>query len=117
MRGTEDIQALAGFEILAKLSSGGMGDVLLARRRGVHGFEKLLAIKTIRGDLAKRPDIRAMFLDEARLSARLDHPTIAQVYDFGEQEETLFLAMEYVPGIAVNKLLAKRGGPVPPLVA
>jgi eukaryotic-like serine/threonine-protein kinase len=117
MRGSEETQIIAGFDILAKLSSGGMGDVLLARRRGVHGFEKLLAIKTIRGDLAKRPDIRAMFLDEARLSARLDHPTIAQVYDFGEQEETLFLAMEYVPGIALNKLLAKRGGPIPSLVA
>ncbi|MCK6546612.1 serine/threonine protein kinase, partial [Myxococcota bacterium] len=108
---------LEGFELLTKLSSGGMGDVLLARRIGVHGFEKLLAIKTIKGELAKRPDIRAMFLDEARLVARLDHPNIAQVYDFGEQEGTLFLAMEYVPGIALNKLLAKRGGPLPPNVA
>jgi serine/threonine protein kinase len=117
MGGSEDTQTIAGFEILAKLSSGGMGDILLARRRGVHGFEKLLAIKTIRGDLARRPDIRAMFLDEARLVARLDHPTIAQVYDFGEHEETLFLAMEYVPGIALNKLLQKRDGPIPPVVS
>jgi serine/threonine protein kinase len=116
--GQEETQLIAGFDMLAKLSSGGMGDVLLARRRGAHGFEKLLAIKTIRADLARRTDIRAMFHDEARLSARLDHPTIAQVYDFGEQADgTLYLAMEYVPGIAVNKLLAKRGGPLPPAVA
>ncbi len=109
--------AIHAFEILTKLSSGGMGDVLLARRRGAHGFEKLLAVKTIRGDLAKRPDIRAMFLDEARLVARLDHPAIAQVYDFGEEDGSLYLAMEYVPGIALNKLLMKRGGPLPPMVA
>lgn len=109
--------SIAGFDILAKLSSGGMGDVLLARRRGAHGFEKLLAIKTIRGDLTRRPDIRAMFLDEARLSARLDHPTIAQVYDFGEDGDTLYLAMEYVPGIAFNKLLIKLGGALPPVLA
>lgn len=106
-----------GFEILTKLSSGGMGDVLLARRRSVHGFEKLLAIKTIRGELAKRQDIRAMFNDEARLSARLDHPAIAQVYDYGEDDGSLFLAMEYVPGIALNKLIMKQGGPLPPPVA
>lgn len=113
----EDTLVIQGFEILTKLSSGGMGDVLLARRRGAHGFEKLLAVKTIRGDLAKRSDIRAMFLDEARLVARLDHPSIAQVYDFGEEDGSLYLAMEYVPGVALNKLLVKRQAPLPPIVA
>ncbi len=106
-----------GLEILTKLSSGGMGDVLLARRRGVHGFEKLLAVKTIRGDLARRNDIRAMFHDEAKLVARLDHPAIAQVYDFGEEDGLLYLAMEYVPGLSLNKLLVKRQRPVPHLIA
>jgi serine/threonine-protein kinase len=113
----DSLVSISGFEVLAKLSSGGMGDVLLARRRGVHGFEKLLAIKTIRGELAKRSDIRAMFLDEAKLSARLDHANIAQVYDFGEENNALYLSMEYVPGLALNKLLQKRGGPLPPVVA
>lgn len=113
----DSLVSISGFEVLAKLSSGGMGDVLLARRRGVHGFEKLLAIKTIRGELAKRNDIRAMFLDEAKLSARLDHANIAQVHDFGEENNALYLSMEYVPGLALNKLLQKRGGPLPPVVA
>jgi serine/threonine protein kinase len=108
---------IRGFEILAKLSSGGMGDVLLARRRGAHGFEKLVAIKVIRGDLARRPDIRAMFLDEARLVARLDHPAIAQVHDFGEDDTTLYLAMEYVPGTTINRILVKRQRALPPLMA
>jgi eukaryotic-like serine/threonine-protein kinase len=117
MTADEPGASIRAFEILTKLSSGGMGDVLLARRHGAHGFEKLLAVKTIRGDLAKRPDIRAMFLDEARLVARLDHPAIAHVYDFGEEDETLYLAMEYVAGVALNKLLIKRQAPLPPPVA
>lgn len=113
----EPIAAIRAFEILTKLSSGGMGDVLLARRHGAHGFEKLLAVKTIRGDLSRRPDIRAMFLDEARLVARLDHPAIAHVYDFGEEDGILYLAMEYVAGIPINKLLIKRQAALPPVVA
>lgn len=112
-----ELRQISGFEILTKLSSGGMGDVLLARKTSSHGFEKLLAIKTIRGDLARRTDIRAMFLDEARLVARLDHPAITQVYDFGEEEGTLYLAMEYVAGFPLNKLLLKRQAALPPCVA
>jgi serine/threonine-protein kinase len=94
-----------------------MGEVLLARRRGAHGFEKLIAVKTIRGDLVRRDDIRRMFLDEARLMARLDHPAIAQVYDFGEEKETLYLAMEYVPGVVLSKLMKMKSGGLPPSVA
>jgi serine/threonine protein kinase len=108
---------IPGFEIIAKLSSGGMGDVLLAHRRGSHGFEKLFAIKTIRGDKLERHDIRAMFLDEARLLARLDHPSIAQVYDFGEVDEVLYLAMEYVAGVTFGALIKDSGIRVSPIVA
>ncbi len=114
---SEQLRQISGFEILTKLSSGGMGDVLLARKKSSHGFEKLMAIKTIRTELAKRADIRAMFLDEARLVARLDHPAITQVYDFGEEDGVLYLAMEYVAGVALNKLLIKRGSHLPALVA
>lgn len=104
-------------ELLGRLSAGGMGEVLLARRRGAHGFEKLIAVKTIRGDLVRRDDIRRMFLDEAKLMARLDHPAIAQVYDFGEEKETLYLAMEYVPGVVLSKLMKMKPSGLPPSVA
>src|SRR5438105_12247500 len=104
-------------EILAELSSGGMGEILLARKVGAHGFEKLVAIKTIRGDLGRRGDIRLMFLDEARLMARLDHPAIAQVHDFGEEEGVLYLAMEYIAGVSLAFLLKDRGAPLPYAVA
>ncbi|MFO0722884.1 MAG: protein kinase [Myxococcota bacterium] len=109
--------AFGDTEILARLSTGGMGEVLLGRRHGALGFEKLCAIKTIRGDLTSRADFRAMFLDEAKLVARLDHPTIAQVYDFGEEGRTLYLAMEYVAGVPLSQLLKAGRAPFPPAVA
>lgn len=109
--------AFGDTQILARLSTGGMGEVLLGRRRGALGFEKLCAVKTIRGDLTSRSDFRAMFLDEARLVARLDHPSIAQTYDFGEEGKTLYLSMEYVPGVPLSQLLKAGRAPFPPAVA
>ena len=78
---TGPVAKLAGYDLLAQMSSGGMGQVLLARRRAAHGFEKLFAVKTIRADLAPDERVRAMFLDEARLVARLNHRAIAQVVE------------------------------------
>jgi eukaryotic-like serine/threonine-protein kinase len=105
---------LGAFEVLHALKSGGMGDVLLGRRRGPGGFEQVVALKTIRADLAASEAVRAMFLDEARLLARLAHPAIATVVDFGSDGEDLYLAMEYVRGLRFRELAA-RG--VPAVVA
>lgn len=113
----EGLPQIPGLEVLALISSGGMGDVLLARRTGVHGFAKLVAVKTIRPELAKRPEIRAMFLDEARLVARLDHPAITHVHDFGEEGDLLYLTMEYVPGVSFGQIRDKNAGPTDPLMA
>jgi serine/threonine protein kinase len=113
-----EISTAGQFEILAPLSVGGMGEVYLARRKGAHGFEKLIALKTIRPDLIQHEEMRRMFLDEARVLARLDHPSVAQVYDFVEQEAGLYLSMEYVPGVPLSKLMQKRQSPLPgPIVA
>ncbi len=81
-----------------------MGQIYLARKHGTGGFEKLVAIKTILGEYSAHPELRTMFLDEARLLSRLDHPAIAQVHDFGEQDDMLFLAMEYIAGVRFGDL-------------
>ncbi|HEU5055040.1 MAG TPA: serine/threonine-protein kinase [Kofleriaceae bacterium] len=107
--------ALGGYEILYELKAGGMGEVLLARRRGPSGFERLAAVKTIRAELRGQEHLRRMFLDEAQLLARLSHPAIAQIYDFGEDEGTLFLAMEYVAGVPFRDLIGRRV--LPPTVS
>jgi len=103
--------ALGGCDVLYQLKSGGMGEVLLARKRAAGGFEKLVAVKTIRSDLRALPHLRAMFLDEARLLSRLDHPAIAQVHDFGEEADTLYLVMEYVSGVRFTELIRRRPPP------
>jgi eukaryotic-like serine/threonine-protein kinase len=90
------------YEILYELKSGGMGEVLLARRRGPGTFEQLVAIKTIRPEYAQAPAVRAMFLDEAAILARLNHPGIATVHDFGEEAGTLYMVMEYVAGLPLR---------------
>src|SRR5436190_11671235 len=97
-------RTLGAFEVLRALKSGGMGDVLLARRRGPGGFEQLAAIKTVRADLMASQAVRDMFLDEARLLARLAHPAIATVLDFGEADGVMYMAMEYVRGVALREL-------------
>jgi len=98
--------ALGGHEILYQLKAGGMGEVLLARRRGPSGFERLVALKIIRAELRGQDPLRRMFLDEAQLLARLSHPAIAQIFDFGEDDGVLFLAMEYVAGVSFRDLVA-----------
>lgn len=107
---------IAGLEILGPLASGGMGDVMLARHHGAHGFEKLVAVKTIRSDLAAVAHVRAMFLDEARLVARLHHPSIAQVIDCGDTGEVMYLVMEYVAGVSLATILDQYG-PLSPVFA
>ena len=92
------------YEILGELSRGGMGSVLLARRRREGGFERLFAVKIIRSDIQGDQKARARFLDEARLIAQLDHASIAQVYDFGERDGMLFMVMEYIRGIPLTRL-------------
>ncbi len=84
---------------------GGMAEVYVARRRGPHGFTKRVALKRILPQYAEDSEFVNMFIDEARTAARLEHPNIVQVFDFGEAEKQLFLAMELVDGTNINRLL------------
>ena len=108
------VRRFGAYEILYELSSGGMGAVLLGRRRGPGTFEQLVAIKTILPIYAQAEAVRAMFLDEAALLARLNHPAIATVHDFGEDHGTLYMVMEYVAGIPFREVMAHG---LPPAVA
>lgn len=98
-------RALGPYRIERRLATGGMAEVFVAHRLGPHGFQKRLALKCILPQHARDPDFVSMFIDEARLAAQLEHPSIVQVFDFGEAQGTLFLAMEYVDGTNVNRLL------------
>jgi eukaryotic-like serine/threonine-protein kinase len=103
---------LGPYELLRRIATGGMAEVYLARRGGPHGFKKIVAVKRILPQYARDPDFVAMFVDEARVCARLGHPNIVQVFDFGEQDGELYMAMEYVDGTTGARLIraaASRG--------
>ena len=107
------------YELLCPIAEGGMARVWIARQTGKHGFEKLVAIKTILPKLASDTSFQAMFVDEARIAARIDHANVAHVLDVGEQHGTTFLVMEYVDGEALSVLqraLKKKGQRVPPAI-
>lgn len=104
-------------EIIVPLTRGGMGEVWLARRTGMYGFDRIVAVKLIRSELASDENLRHMFVDEARVLSQLSHPVVAQVYEFGEKYGTLYLTMEYVPGLSMSRFMARRGRPIDPAVA
>ncbi|MCA9588056.1 MAG: serine/threonine protein kinase, partial [Myxococcales bacterium] len=83
----------------------GMADVFLAVARGQMGFNKLAVLKRLRQALAEETAFRNMFLDEARLAARLNHPNIVHTYEVGEQNGVYFIAMEYLEGQSLNKVM------------
>jgi serine/threonine-protein kinase len=82
-----------------------MAEVYVARRAGPHGFQKTMAVKRILPQYARDADFVAMFVDEARVCARLGHPNIVQVFDFGEHDGELYMAMEFVDGTTGARLI------------
>lgn len=97
------------YRILARLGQGGMARVLLTMSEGPHGFNKLLVVKELREELAHDPEFLAMFLDEARIAARLNHPNIVQTYEIGSDKEQYFIAMEYLEGQPLNAIFRRLG--------
>jgi len=88
-----------------RLGLGGMAEVYIAHRAGPRGFAKRFAVKRILPELAQDARFVAMFCDEARICAALCHPNIVQVVDFGESHGELFMAMEFVDGVSLARLL------------
>lgn len=95
------------YELITLLARGGMAEVYLARMTGIAGFSKQLVIKRILPHLTQDPEFVDMFLQEGRISARLNHPNICQVYELGEANGDLFLAMEYLEGISFGELIPR----------
>ena len=96
---------LGDYEILAELGGGGMGRVYRARDLTL---ERIVALKTLAPQFRKDEVLVQRFLKEARAAARLNHPNIVQIYDFGKEGDTYYLAMEYVEGESLAQFL-KRG--------
>jgi hypothetical protein len=91
-------RTLGKYTLIEQIGEGGMAQIFLARSRGIGGFEKLVVVKQMLPRLADDAELVARFLQEARLTATLDHPNIASVHEVGEGAGGVYYAMEYVRG-------------------
>ena len=104
------------YTLLERIAAGGMAEVFKAKRAGVEGFEKVVAVKRILHHLSDNKEFVEMFIDEAKVVAGLGHPNIVQIFDLGKLDETYFIAMEYVHGRDLRTILRRakdRGLRVP----
>lgn len=95
------------YTLVDRLAVGGMAEIFLARQEGPEGFEKTVVLKRIRPHLSSQKSFVAMFLNEARLAAQLNHPNIVQIYDLGRIGDAHFIAMEYVFGRDMRRIIPK----------
>ena len=105
------------YVVRRKLAEGGMAELYLCSSRGPQGFEKDVVIKRIRPTLASDPQFVRMFIGEARLASRLNHPNVVQIFDFDQCDDSYYLAMEYVRGRSlaeVRKRCKARMTTLPP---
>jgi serine/threonine protein kinase len=102
------------YELLERIAVGGMAELFKAKVTAEGGFEKLLVIKRILPHLSEDENLVSMFIDEARLAALLSHRNIVQIYDFGKENGTYYIAMEYLEGKDLKAIL-RRAEPALPL--
>ena len=106
---------VGAYTIVRRIGSGGMADVYLARRGGAGGVVQRVALKRLRPELVDDPNFVRMFLEEARIAAKLVHPNIVGLLDVGEHGSELYLAMELVDGAPLSRMLQlsrRRGTPL-----
>jgi len=101
------VQSFGKYQLLKKLATGGMAEVWLARQTGIEGFNRTVVLKRILPHLAEDPEFVQMFLNEARIAAKFNHPNIAQIYDLGETGGTYYIAMEYIHGEDLGRVMRK----------
>ena len=105
--GDVPLEEFGNYYLLEKIAVGGMAELFKARQRGVHNFEKIVAIKRILPHLSDNDEFVRMFIDEAKLAAQLTHPNIVQIFDLGKASGFYYIAMEYVDGKDLRSLLRK----------
>ncbi|HLE21678.1 MAG TPA: serine/threonine-protein kinase [Vicinamibacteria bacterium] len=102
--------AYGQYLLLDRIATGGMAEVFRAKRRGVEGFEKTVAVKRILPHLSDNKEFVEMFINEAKMVAGLSHPNIVQIFDLGKIENTYYIAMEYIEGMDLRAILARLRG-------
>ena len=109
-------QGYGPYQLLERVAVGGMAEVFRAKRTGVEGFEKVVAVKRILSHLSDNKEFVDMFISEAKMVAGLAHPNIAQIFDLGRHDKNYWIAMEYVHGRDLRTIIRRakeRGLKIP----
>lgn len=102
------------YELIHRIAHGGMATVYLGRAKGKAGFEKVVAVKVIHPHLANEAEFVGMFLDEARIAARIHHPHVVEILDLGERDGVYYMVMEFIEGENLAALIrATQAEPLP----
>jgi serine/threonine protein kinase len=115
-RSVPRLQRYGRYVLVDRLGAGGMAEVFRAVVIGPEQFERVVVVKRILPHLTENPGFVKMFIDEATLCGRLSHPNIIQVYEFGREDGSYFIAMEFVDGLNLANVLgdlAERGETLP----
>jgi len=118
---TGEVIRLGRYQVIERIAYGGMATVYLGKAVGAGGFERRVAIKVMHEHIAQDAEFKTMFLDEARLAARIHHPNVVSTLDVQQTDNQMFLVMEYIAGPTLRDLLRKlaRAGlrmPLPVMV-
>ncbi|MCA9565145.1 MAG: protein kinase, partial [Myxococcales bacterium] len=116
----QKIRSFGRYQLDRVIGRGGMGEIYLASTEGLGGFRKEVAIKVILGHLSEEPEFVQRFIDEANIAVRLTHGNIVSVFDMGQAEGKVFIAMEYIPGRDLRdflRTLSIRGHRLDPALA
>jgi serine/threonine protein kinase len=100
-------QRVDRYELMGEIASGGMATVYLARLTGMGGFQRFVAMKRLHPHLASEKEFVEMFLDEARIAARIHHPNVVPILEVGASSVGYYLVMEYIEGDTLARLLAR----------
>ena len=104
---THKVGDVGRYRLIAELARGGMGVVFLALVRGPGGFNKLFCVKVLKGQMAEDRKLVFMFLEEARLAAKLNHPNVVQTIEVGSDGGQHFIAMEYLEGQSLHAIQSR----------
>ncbi len=100
-------QTFGNYTLIKKLATGGMAEVWLAKQSGIEGFNRHVVVKRILPHLAEDPEFVQMFLNEAKIAARFNHPNIGQIFDLGETGGQYFIAMEFIHGEDLGRVMRR----------
>jgi len=107
VHGLSPVGRIGRYDILGRLAIGGMAEIFLARESGPRSASRELVVKRVLPHVAADPKLIDMFVQEAQLCMRLRHPNICPIYEFGEEDGTFYLAMEWVHGVPLSKLMSQ----------